>query len=119
MTRAREAGPDRAPDCELRAQGRTSGSCKVEVEGRALPACKATLREREGKLERLIETVHLSRPENYLSIYQSGCNFSCRKCHSWRFSQKAAGEWYTVERLLRLCHAGAARTETARPPKRR
>lgn len=68
-----------------------------------LPACEATLREREGRLERLIEAVHLSRPENYLSIYQSGCNFACRKCHSRHFSQKAAGTWCTIDRLLEAC----------------
>ena len=92
-----------AEDCELCAQGRVGGACGVEAAGRTLPACTATLRKKDGKLERLIQAVHLSRPENYLSIYQSGCNFSCRKCHSWSFSQKATGKWYTVEDLLRIC----------------
>lgn len=50
-------------------------------------ACLATLRRRNEALERLIHSVHLSRPENYLSIYQSGCNMRCRKCHSWEFTQ--------------------------------
>ncbi|KPK77810.1 MAG: radical SAM protein [Phycisphaerae bacterium SM23_30] len=67
------------------------------------PACMATLRKRDGKLERLIKSIHLSRPENYLSIYQSGCNFSCRKCHSWDFSQKVTGDWFSVEELLTIC----------------
>jgi pyruvate formate lyase activating enzyme len=92
-----------AEDCELRAQGRPGGACAVEGPDGTLPACQATLRRREGKLQRLIEAAHLSRPENYLSIYQSGCNFSCRKCHSWHFSQKAAGKWHTVEDLLEIC----------------
>ena len=91
-----------AEDCALRAQGRPSGACAVEAEGASLPACKATLRERDGTLERLIEAAHLSRPENYLSLYQSGCNFACRKCHSWHFSQQAAGEWQPVEQLVRI-----------------
>jgi pyruvate formate lyase activating enzyme len=92
-----------AEDCELRAQGREPGACGVESGGKLFPACKATLRERDGKLERLIETVHLSRPENYLSIYQSGCNLTCRKCHSWDFSQGATGEWWSADQLAVLC----------------
>jgi pyruvate formate lyase activating enzyme len=44
--------------------------------------------------------MHLSRPENYLSIYQSGCNFSCRKCHSWYFSKVASGQWLRPEDIL-------------------
>jgi pyruvate-formate lyase-activating enzyme len=36
---------------------------------------------------RIIKSISLSRPEDYLSIYQSGCNFSCLKCHSREFSQ--------------------------------
>ncbi len=93
----------RAQDCELRAQGRPGGACTVQTDGGTSPACQATLRERAGRLERLIKAVHLSRPENYLSIYQSGCNFSCRKCHSSEFTQRAAGRWYTVESLVELC----------------
>jgi len=91
-----------AEDCELRAQGRASGACMIEEKGTSQPACRSTLRMTEGKLERLIQSVHLSRPENYLSIYQSGCNFSCRKCHSWYFSQKASGSWYSTEDLLEI-----------------
>jgi pyruvate formate lyase activating enzyme len=92
-----------AEDCELGAQDRWGGACAVQVQGTTLPACQATLRKRGGRLERLIEAVHLSRPENYLSIYQSGCNFSCRKCHSSEFTQRAIGRWYTVESLLEIC----------------
>ena len=92
-----------AVGCELRAQGRPGGACSVEVQGKATPACKATLGKHKGKLERFIHGIHLSRPENYLSIYQSGCNFSCRKCHSWSFSQKADGNWYTVDLLVDIC----------------
>ena len=61
------------------------------------------MHEQEEKLERLIKGIHLSRPENYLSIYQSGCNFSCRKCHSWYFSQAAMGDWQTVDQLVAIC----------------
>jgi pyruvate formate lyase activating enzyme len=92
-----------ADDCELRGQGAEAGSCAVDAQGKLAPACKATLREREGKMERLINAIHLSRPENYLSIYQSGCNFLCQKCHSWHFSQAATGEWRTVDQLVAIC----------------
>ena len=99
MAETRETRHLWAADCRLGVQGRRGGACAVEAPGRTLSACEATLREREGRLERLIKSVHLSRPENYLSIYQSGCNFSCRKCHSWQFSQRPAGSWCTAEML--------------------
>jgi len=53
----------------------------------------------------MITSVHLSRPENYLSIYQSGCNFSCRKCHSWYFSKIRDGRWYSTEDVLKAAIA--------------
>jgi len=89
--------------CHLIKQGYAQGSCFVEVEhGKAL-ACEATLKESDRGLLRLISAAHLSRPENYLSIYQSGCNFSCRKCHSWTFTKKAKGEWWSPEDVLKAC----------------
>jgi len=48
----------------------------------------------------LISAVHLSRPENYLSIYQSGCNLACRKCHSWYFAKVKKGRWYSPRDIL-------------------
>jgi len=89
--------------CELLEQGFHPGSCAVSAAGKQVTACRATLRKRKANLERLISAIHLSRPENYLSIYQSGCNFSCRKCHSWHFSKVAEGEWYTPEEILKAC----------------
>ncbi|MBI5968037.1 MAG: radical SAM protein [Deltaproteobacteria bacterium] len=89
--------------CALREQGFVAGSCGVSAAGRKALACQATLRQKDLSWERLISAVHLSRPENYLSIYQSGCNFSCRKCHSWYFSKNAEGEWYTPEKILQAC----------------
>jgi pyruvate-formate lyase-activating enzyme len=62
-----------------------------------------TLREEGRRISRLIESIHLSRPENYLSIYQSGCNLSCRKCHSWYFSKVARGTWYSPAEVAMLC----------------
>lgn len=75
----------------------------MEVEGGKALACEATLKESERGLLRLISAAHLSRPENYLSIYQSGCNFSCRKCHSWSFTKKAQGEWWSAADVLKAC----------------
>ncbi len=73
------------------------------MDGKEAFACEATLKEAGGRISRLIESVHLSRPENYLSIYQSGCNFSCRKCHSWYFSKVARGTWYSPSEIAMLC----------------
>ncbi|MFH1293137.1 MAG: radical SAM protein [Pseudomonadota bacterium] len=87
--------------CQLKKQGFSPGSCLVKVDGKRRPACQATLKYEKEDIYRLITSVHLSRPENYLSIYQSGCNFSCRKCHSWYFSKVRDGAWYTPEDILK------------------
>ena len=88
------------PKCHLKEQGFSAGSCAVEADGKRRLACRATLKYVNGEIYRLITSVHLSRPENYLSIYQSGCNFSCRKCHSWYFSKVKDGTWYSPEDIL-------------------
>ena len=87
--------------CRLKEQGRVPGSCRVKVDGKHALACQATLRREGDSWYRLIPSIHLSRPENYLSVYQSGCNFSCRKCHSWYFSKVKEGEWYTPADILK------------------
>jgi len=89
--------------CSLVKQGYARGSCITRVDGKKALACEATLKEAGGTISRLIESIHLSRPENYLSIYQSGCNFSCRKCHSWYFSKVARGTWYSPSEIAMLC----------------
>jgi pyruvate-formate lyase-activating enzyme len=89
--------------CNLIKQGYAHGSCLTEIEGGKLNACEATLKETDEGLLKLISAVHLSRPENYLSIYQSGCNFSCRKCHSWTFTKKAKGDWWSPADILKAC----------------
>jgi pyruvate-formate lyase-activating enzyme len=86
--------------CRLKQQGYSAGSCLVETEGKRRLACQATLSYEKDEVRRLITSVHLSRPENYLSVYQSGCNFSCRKCHSWYFSKAADGSWYSPRNIL-------------------
>jgi len=90
-------------ECNLIKQGYAPGSCFTETKGRKGPACKVTLSKNEKGLLRLITSCHLSRPENYLSLYQSGCNFSCHKCHSWYLSQIASGEWYSPDDILEKC----------------
>ena len=89
--------------CNLIKQGYPQGSCFIEVEQSKALACEATLRKTDNGLLRLISAVHLSRPENYLSVYQSGCNFSCRKCHSWSFTRIAKGDWWSPFDVLKAC----------------
>jgi pyruvate formate lyase activating enzyme len=91
--------------CRLKEQGFAAGSCTVQAEGQRMLACRATLRYENNQVNRLITSIHLSRPENYLSIYQSGCNFSCRKCHSWYFSKVKDGSWYTPQQILEQARA--------------
>ncbi|MHA1964806.1 MAG: radical SAM protein [Candidatus Thorarchaeota archaeon] len=84
--------------CTMIDQGYPRGSCLVETsEGAKKLACTATLRH-SPKLghERLIKSLLLSRPEDYLSIYQSGCNHTCLKCHSHEFSKIVTGEWMSA-----------------------
>jgi pyruvate formate lyase activating enzyme len=89
--------------CNLIRQGYPQGSCFTEVEGKKVVACEATLKQTDTGPLRLISSVHLSRPENYLSIYQSGCSFSCRKCHSWTFTKIARGDWWSPAEILKAC----------------
>ncbi|MHA2356218.1 MAG: radical SAM protein [Candidatus Thorarchaeota archaeon] len=66
-------------------------------------ACHATLRRsQKAGYERLIKSLHLSRPEDYLSIYQSGCNHTCLKCHSHEFSKVASGKWMSTEEIAKV-----------------
>ncbi|MFQ5977804.1 MAG: radical SAM protein [Candidatus Heimdallarchaeota archaeon] len=86
--------------CSMRKQGFPRGSCLVENSSSSMkPACQITLRHSEMGYERLIRSFHLSRPEDYLSIYQSGCNSHCLKCHSHEFSKVASGEWMSTDFL--------------------
>lgn len=99
-------------------QGYPQGSCLVESQqGKAL-ACEITLKQADNGPLRLIHAVNLSRPENYLSIYQSGCNFSCRKCHSWTFSKVAQGTWWSPSDVLKACKE-YEREVTIREPRSR
>jgi len=89
--------------CTMAEQGYQIGSCMVKMpNGFFKPACQATLKRENGKWFRLIKSAHLSRPEDYFSIYQSGCNHSCLKCHSWEFSQNYNGFWSSTDRLAEM-----------------
>ena len=84
--------------CSLIDQGFEMGSCLVKVDGKTERACKATLKY-DKVWYRLIKSIMLSRPEDYLSIYQSGCNHSCLKCHSWYFTQIVNGHWLSTDEI--------------------
>ena len=87
--------------CRLKKQGFAPGSCRVDTGGKYALACQTTLKRKNNAWYRLITSAHLSRPENYLSVYQSGCNFSCKKCHSWYFSKVKDGTWHSPKDILR------------------
>jgi len=108
----------KAKECNLIQQGYPQGSCLTEAEGKRERACRVTLRQSEEGFARLFTSCHLSRPENYLSLYQSGCNLSCRKCHSWYFSQLASGKWHSPQDILEKCKA-YEREVTLREPRER
>ncbi|HEX78521.1 MAG TPA: radical SAM protein [Dehalococcoidia bacterium] len=104
--------------CRLLEQGFSPASCAVWHQGRRGPACRVTLKWEGGKPYRLIKTAHLSRPEHYFSIYQSGCNWSCKKCHSWEFTQHATGAWMSPQDIAGLAREYAHQV-TYKEPKER
>ncbi|HDS46370.1 MAG TPA: radical SAM protein [Methanomicrobia archaeon] len=88
-------------ECRLVKQGFEQGSCQVfdRASGQYRNACDATFKIVKGTPQRLIHGRFLSRPEHYLSIYQSGCNLACKKCHSWQFTQHAVGAWQSPREI--------------------
>ncbi len=112
--------------CRLVEQGFQQGSCAtfhkaerfVSIGYTEDRACSVTLKW-EGEVPlRKIKSVLLSRPEDYLSIYQSGCNLSCLKCHSWEFSQYRTGDWASPEAVAEIAKEYAKHV-TVREPKER
>lgn len=79
--------------CRLVEQGFDPGSCLTFYEGKWKRACEVTFNWKDSSPYRLIHSSAHKAPEQYLSIYQSGCNWSCKKCHSWRFTKYASGYW--------------------------
>jgi len=86
--------------CFIKHQGYEPCGCTVETSyGPEIP-CRAGIAVRKGRIYRLIYDIVLSRPEDYLSVYQSGCNHNCLKCHSWYFTQRTRGYWHSPQQLL-------------------
>jgi len=85
--------------CRLIEQGFKPGSCATRRENSWKKACEITLKQENNEWYRLIKSAHLSRPEHYFSIYQSGCNHHCLKCHSFEFSKNANGTWISAREI--------------------
>ncbi|MHA1582340.1 MAG: hypothetical protein ACTSYM_07610 [Candidatus Baldrarchaeia archaeon] len=84
-------------------QGYQPGKCAtIMPDGNIKPACKAVLKKEKGLWYRVIKAAHLSRPERYFSIYMSGCNHDCLKCHSAKFSQRFNGHWMSTEEIAEM-----------------
>ena len=87
-------------ECLLKQQEIPQGSCTtITATGEKKKACEVTLRMKDGQYERVITSRHLSRPEDYFSVYQSGCNHNCLKCHSSGFSKRVSGQWLSINKL--------------------
>ena len=86
--------------CNLAKQGYLPCNNLLEVRGTLKPPCEVGLLEVGNIVYRLIYNVVLSRPEDYLSIYQSCCNHRCAMCHSWYFTQVPKGSWYSPNDIL-------------------
>ncbi|MFX1601758.1 MAG: radical SAM protein [Promethearchaeota archaeon] len=90
--------------CNMVKQGYNKGACEINLKnGSKQPACQSTLKFEKGQYHRVISAMHLSRPEDYFSIYQSGCNHNCLKCHSWEFSKHFKGRWYSTDDIAKEC----------------
>ncbi|MEN3044557.1 MAG: radical SAM protein [Candidatus Hydrothermales bacterium] len=113
-------------NCKMIEQGYKRGSCLTFYKPDTLytpgylqdTACKVTLKWENDKPYRLLKSIQLSRPEDYLSIYQSGCNFSCLKCHSWEFTQFKNGEWMSPIDIVEIVK-DYAKIVTVNEPKER
>lgn len=89
--------------CRMVAQSYERGACDTLLkDGTVKPACQATLRREGAAWYRLIEAAHLSRPEDYFSIYQSGCNHACLKCYSASFTQVCSGFWVSTSEIAEM-----------------
>ncbi|MEM2876096.1 MAG: radical SAM protein [Candidatus Bathyarchaeia archaeon] len=88
--------------CRLVEEGFEAGSCLTLCGGEWRRACEVTFKWVDGTPYRLIHSSAHKAPEQYLSVYQSGCNWSCRKCHSWRFTRCASGYWASPKDVARI-----------------
>ena len=91
--------------CQLVTQGYLIGDCQTHSPGgKSGRACDVVLRKDDsGTWHRVITSANLSRPEHYFSIYMSGCNLNCAKCHSHEFTKNVEGEWMSTEKIADLC----------------
>ncbi len=87
--------------CILALQGYEPCNCYIVYQGRQYRPCELGIKYENGRAYRLIYDIQLSRPEDYLSVYQSCCNHDCKMCHSWYFSRTPAGSWYSIEDIVR------------------
>jgi pyruvate-formate lyase-activating enzyme len=104
--------------CELVNQGFRTGKCLIKKDEKKTRACEITLKFDGPTPLRLIKSAHLSRPEHYFSIYQSGCNLACKKCHSWTFSQLPDGEWLSPDDILKISEDYAETVTVFEPRKK-
>lgn len=88
--------------CRLVEQGFKPGCCLTYSDGEWRPACEVSLIWKNSIPYRLIHSYAHKSPELYFSIYQSGCNWSCKKCHSWRFTRYASGIWMSPKDIARI-----------------
>ncbi len=86
--------------CFISFQGFEPCRCLVYTDNNMGLPCNIGLRIKNREIYRLVYDVVLSRPEDYLSVYQSCCNHNCLKCHSWYFTQIARGSWYSPKQIL-------------------
>lgn len=106
-------------ECLLEKQGLPRGKCLTTTpEGKRQYACEVTLRKNKGQFERLIKSHHLSRPEDYYSIYQSGCNHDCLKCHSYEFSKEVNGRWISTNLLANIARDYSSQVTVEEPRER-
>ncbi len=87
--------------CLLTIQDYESCNCFIEVKGVRKRPCEWGLKVENDKMYRLIYDIQLSRPEDYLSVYQSCCNHDCRMCHSWYFSRNPIGSWMSIDDIVK------------------
>lgn len=86
--------------CILEEQGYSSCGNLIKIGNTFKRPCEVGLHLENREVKRLIFDAVLSRPEDYLSIYQSCCNHNCIFCHSWYFSQVPMGSWYSPQDIL-------------------
>jgi pyruvate-formate lyase-activating enzyme len=105
--------------CRLLDQEMNIGKCQTTTgTGDLKKACEVTLERRNGEYRRLIKSIHLSRPEDYLSIYQSGCNHDCLKCHSAEFSKTVNGNWFSNDSIAKLAEEYSSYVTVSEPRSR-